>query len=532
MEPSPKYFKKILCILPIVLLTCTLVLYFSLEKTRIEEQISEAIIEHTDTDRPIIKFEAKRIIHLDLKGAPPKISYYESIFPLFSKLGANSILIEYEDMFPYTGNILENISARNAYSLSDIEIINSLAEENNLTIIPLVQTFGHLEFILKLRKFHFLRELSRYPQVICPTHNMTLVVLGEMIRQIIQKHPKSTMIHIGADEVYHIGKCNRCKRLMTDLHISSHHLFLTHIKRIASHIKLKYPNMKILMWDDEFRNIDEVDLMHSGLNVLIEPVVWKYTPNVHGELGYDLFDKYANVFDTLWFASAFKGATGSNQYLTPVSHHVANHESWMKIYLKYKERVSIGGIFITGWQRYDHFATLCELLPVGIPSLVFSFAVLSGHHSRSYLNEYDSFVDLLHCKYYFVFTNMDGSPYCEYPGADILDAVVSFHQFRLKYYNNFKERSSVLGWMTNYNSHHNFSNPDLVNANLETLHNFQNEIIGIDTYLSETMEKVYDMYTVSEWQETFAKPIYDDVNKMIKIAKRLLSVNDWPRRPL
>ena len=32
---------------------------------------------------------------------------------------------------------------------------------------------------------------------------------------------------------------------------------------------------------------------------------------------------------------------------------------------------------LLGWSRYDHFAVLCELLPVSIPSLVVSLMIAS-----------------------------------------------------------------------------------------------------------------------------------------------------------
>uniref|UniRef100_A0A8C2TGV3 Hexosaminidase D n=1 Tax=Coturnix japonica TaxID=93934 RepID=A0A8C2TGV3_COTJA len=46
-----------------------------------------------------------RLVHLDLKGAAPRVSYLEQLFPLLSRLGANGILIEYEDMFPFKGEL-------------------------------------------------------------------------------------------------------------------------------------------------------------------------------------------------------------------------------------------------------------------------------------------------------------------------------------------------------------------------------------------------------------------------------------------
>lgn len=70
------------------------------------------------------------------------------MFPFFREWGATGLLIEWEDTFPYRDQ-LACIGSYNteskAYSECDVEQILKLAEASNLAVIPLVQSFGHLE---------------------------------------------------------------------------------------------------------------------------------------------------------------------------------------------------------------------------------------------------------------------------------------------------------------------------------------------------------------------------------------------------
>ena len=151
----------------------------------------------------------RRVVHLDLKGGPPLLSYLRSLLPLLGRSGATHLLVEYEDMFPHWGP-LANISATNAYTTQELAELLQLARQNSLTVIPLVQTFGHLEWILKLERFKHLREEQPYPQSICPSREGSLELLRLVLSQIMELHQDSSHLHIGCDEVFQLGQCRQC----------------------------------------------------------------------------------------------------------------------------------------------------------------------------------------------------------------------------------------------------------------------------------------------------------------------------------
>lgn len=125
----------------------------------------------------------QRIVHLDFKGAPPKLAYLRKLFPLIKDAGATGVLLEWEDMFPWENN-LKNMAAKNAFSRSEAKEIVATAHRNKLEIIPAIQTFGHLEFVLKNIDFMHLREVPESPQALCPSLNASLELVQDMIDQV------------------------------------------------------------------------------------------------------------------------------------------------------------------------------------------------------------------------------------------------------------------------------------------------------------------------------------------------------------
>lgn len=264
---------------------------------------------------------------------------------MLKTLGATGILLEYEDMFPYSG-ILSSIAAKNAYSKKNILEILQVAKSLDLNVIPLVQTFGHLEFALKLKEFYHLREVPESPQSLCPSLNSSFTFINELITQVIELHtlsqqhqnmilnqnegssktiPQLTHIHIGCDEVYQLGECPRCREKIHD------QLFLDHVYNVASFIKKKWPNLKVIIWDDQIRQISLDFLKNSGIGKMVEPMIWVYAEDIYKFIQSQAWDKYSQVFPTAWVAGAFKGAFGETLMVPSGRRHLENTLRWLAI---------------------------------------------------------------------------------------------------------------------------------------------------------------------------------------------------------
>ena len=65
-----------------------------------------------------------------------------------------------------------------------------------------------------------------------------------------------------------------------------------------------------------------------------------------------MWERYAVVFEDIWGASAFKGATGPCTFATDIGFHVENHRVWIRTLNEYQAKFqSFRGLAITGWQR-------------------------------------------------------------------------------------------------------------------------------------------------------------------------------------
>ncbi|XP_054721330.1 hexosaminidase D-like [Uloborus diversus] len=472
-----------------------------------------------------------RLVHFDLKGAPPKISFFKSIFPLIRQAGANGILMEYEDTFPFWGN-LSNIATSTSYKKNELRYILELAKNNKLKVIPLVQTFGHLEFVLKLEEFKHLREVEDIPQSLCPTNNGSLKLVKNMIDQIMSLHPDSQWLHIGSDEVYQLGHCSRCSRY------ERNSLFLAYVKKVAKYVREKH-NVTPIIWDDMLRHTTVAELKKYEMGKLVEPMAWSYVEDVYLFLPSSLWEKYGEVFPYMWTASAFKGAFGETLTVPDAKRHLENNKAWLTVMREQNSTFKgFRGIALTGWQRYDHFASLCELLPAAIPSLILNLLTVSK--GRFDYEVFPKMQELLECSsrmHYHLDLDHDPSMWkalgvCFFPGSSVF-------RITLRHYDVTKSLDKYIyditvhkGWMTEYNVNHNFSSPLRVNEMLRDFSYYNSSLQMLQEAAVRALREVYDDDTVSEWIELNIYPYVKKMNEIWKHGLKLKKYQTWPRRPL
>ena len=76
-----------------------------------------------------------------------------------------------------------------------------------------------------------------------------------MLDQVIAQHQDVRFFHIGLDEVYYKLLHPNCSS--TQFNNDFTEAFMSHLTRVASHVRQKLPKAKILIWDDMLQGMDE-----------------------------------------------------------------------------------------------------------------------------------------------------------------------------------------------------------------------------------------------------------------------------------
>ncbi|CAJ0937914.1 unnamed protein product [Ranitomeya imitator] len=435
-------------------------------------------------------------------------------------------------------HITKNSSRCELLMPTEIREILRLAQINHLEVIPLIQTFGHMEFVLKHKEFAHLREIPMYPNSLNPHREESHQLLHAMIRQVMELHPGLRWLHIGSDEVYYLGEGEESKKYFSKNGHTVEDLFICHLKKVASHVVSTYPGVKLISWDDMLRGasaqkltggvegdstilivmcLEKLDAWHfslccflswldSGVTKLVEPMIWDYTPNLDVENRVALIEKYSQSgFQKIWLASAFKGATGTSQQLT------LSDITWKTTNVGYRWYRRYPMIFCRDWPSLAG-RVLCELLPVGIPSLAVCLQTLkNGAYSDQVAASVQNVLGM---------SSLDTENYtCEasgsFPGSDVLILITQILFFLKAPTQEFLERNRFV--MARFTEREKtMIHPIMVQQiEPEAVSLLSNWTLLLGD-LQAALLKIFPDVTVDEWIEEHLMPYYVQLQQLVQ----------------
>ncbi len=218
------------------------------------------------SDSPEQKF---RCYHLDLKKGSGGMADVKRTVLRLRTLRYNHILIEYENRIRL--ETVPEIAAPDAFTKDEVREIVRFARDNGITVIPLLQSFGHLEYLLKIPKY---QKYSDHPEdlsQICPLDDEFFEWWKKIFDEMLEVHAGAEYFHIGGDEAYRLGSCPKCAAYVKEH--SAPELYFRHINRICQHAADR--GCIPLLWHDMLARADRFDLM-AQLPEKTVFVYWSY----------------------------------------------------------------------------------------------------------------------------------------------------------------------------------------------------------------------------------------------------------------
>jgi len=306
-----------------------------------------------------------RVVHLDLKGLPPTPDRLLSLLKVFAAARYNAVMVEWEDMFPWT--VDERFRCETAYTPEQVDQFHAAAEESGLEIIPLVQCLGHMETPLSVAGYEHLREVPYRSDVLNPLASGARELVERMIDDVLVRTPGARYVHLGGDEAWSFGM-----HPDTKAYVEKHGkgaLYLHHVAPILD--KLNERNIRPILWHDMMIDWDPASLRALGQKA--DLLVWGY--KLHPDVTPQHYNtKYIERFKesgiVLWGAGAYKGGDGLNVDLPHYEQRESNELAWVEV----AKRYGFVGLVATGWsrasthrvQRAPNDAALDCLLNVGV----------------------------------------------------------------------------------------------------------------------------------------------------------------------
>ncbi|UOE46610.1 beta-N-acetylhexosaminidase [Mucilaginibacter sp. SMC90] len=284
-----------------------------------------------------------KAFHVDLRIQVMTMPALKQLALKLHNQGINTLIMEWEGSFPYNGETV--ISNKYAYSRAEVKDFIKYCDGLHIDVIPLQQTFGHVEYILRHYKYAALREDDKDFSQVCPSEpELNRELFTKLIKDMISLHD-SPYVHIGGDETFLLGHCEKCKKKAAEVGLSR--LYFDHIKLICDIVNSL--GKKPVVWADiALKYPDYIHLLPKG-TVFVD---WNYgwDPNLFGDRSKLLASGYE-----VWGAPAIRSEP-DNFYIEKWSNHFEN----IRNFVPQIKSLHYQGVVMTSWSTSGAYSTVFD----------------------------------------------------------------------------------------------------------------------------------------------------------------------------
>ncbi|MBE6602115.1 MAG: hypothetical protein E7637_06415 [Ruminococcaceae bacterium] len=215
------------------------------------------------------------------------------------------------------------------------------ARQLGIEVVPEIQSLGHVQYITYAHpelaerietpdgevdtRADDTKPVGFYPHCYCPSLQASYDLIYDIIDEIVEVVKPARYVHMGHDEIYHIGRCKRCQTKRPE------DLYCEHVTAMYEHLKKK--GLKMMIWSD---------MPHA------DPARKYYVPKARERLPRDIL-----MMDFVWY---FRPEEDIEEELLPFGYQLAVGNLYSSHYPRYRKRIARDGMLggqISLWLRTD-----------------------------------------------------------------------------------------------------------------------------------------------------------------------------------
>ena len=279
--------------------------------------------------------------HIDLRVQVIRMPALKVFVQQLKDNGINTLIMEWEATYPFEKYPV--IGNQYAYSKAEVSSFMKFCDSLKLDVVPLQQSFGHVEYILRNYRFAALREDPRDYSQVCPSEAQAdSLLFTDLFAELAATH-NSRYFHIGGDETYLLGHCEKCKKKVQEEGLSK--LYIDYIRMLCN-IVIKLGKRPVLWADIALKHPEAIKLLPKE-TVFID---WNY--------GWDMnqFGNLDNLTQSgyeIWGAPSIRSSY-DNYFLSQWKLHFAN----LHDYVPAARKLGYKGMVLTSWSTNGIFNPL------------------------------------------------------------------------------------------------------------------------------------------------------------------------------